>query len=119
MAPKKKKGQVKTKKKRWLPVVAPKIFNNSVLGETHISETGQAETKKITLNLMTVMNDMRKQGYVVRFKVVKVTEGKALTALTAFSMTPSAVKRRVERGACSSPGASLLHSGPDCLHFGL
>ncbi|MBR9703742.1 hypothetical protein GOV10_06890, partial [Candidatus Woesearchaeota archaeon] len=95
MAPKRKVTKTKVKKKKWMPVVAPKIFNNAVLGETHIQDDAQVLRKSITLNLSTVMNDMRKQGYLVRFDVVKLHEGKAITALTGMNMTPSGMKRLI------------------------
>lgn len=98
MAPKKKVAKTKVKKKKWMPVLAPKLFNNVVLGETHIQADEQVLQKSITLNLSTVMNDMRKQGYMVRFDVIKAHEGKALTALTGLTMTPSGMKRMIRRG---------------------
>ncbi len=99
MAGKKKVTKAaKVKKKKWVPVLAPKIFNNVLLGETHVTEDEQIKTKSVKLNLGTVTNDMRKQGFLVRFDVIKVKEGKAYTALTGIAMTPSGMKRLIRRG---------------------
>lgn len=97
MAPK-KQTKTKVKKKKWVPVLAPKLFNNVVLGETHISDDAQLATKNVTLNLSTVTNDIRKQNYLVRFDVTHVKEGKAHTMLIGLNMTPSGLKRQVRRG---------------------
>lgn len=98
MAPKKKQTKTKVKKKKWVPVLAPSIFNNVLLGETHVIEDDQVTKKHITLNLMPIMNDMRKQSFEARFKVVSLKEGKADTALVGLRMVPSALKRLIRRG---------------------
>jgi len=99
MAGKKKVTKAaKIKKKKWVQVLAPKIFNNVLLGETNVTEDEQVLTKSVKLNLGTVTNDMRKQGFLVRFDIVKLKEGKAHTALTGIAMTPSGMKRLIRRG---------------------
>jgi len=92
------KQQAKIKKKKWVPLIAPKVFNNVVLGETYVTENEQILTKSITLNLLPVLNDMRKQSYEARFDVTDVKDGQAKTALVGLTMTPSAVKRLIRRG---------------------
>lgn len=99
MAGKKKATKTaKVKKKKWVPVLAPKIFNNVLLGETNVTEDEQIMKKSVKLNLGTVTNDMRKQGFLVRFDIIKLKEGKAYTALTGIAMTPSGMKRLIRRG---------------------
>lgn len=98
MAPKKKVKAAKVRKKKWVPVMAPKVFNNVHIGDTHIGEDEEVLRKGMTLNLSTVMGDMRKQGYMARFALTKLHEGKAYTSLTGLVMTPSGVKRLIRRG---------------------
>lgn len=98
MAAKKKAKAVKVRKKKWVPVMAPKLFNNVHLGDTHVGEDEEVLRKGMTLNLSTVMSDMRKQGYLARFDIVKLHEGKAYAALTGLVMTPSGTKRLIRRG---------------------
>jgi small subunit ribosomal protein S3Ae len=92
--------QVKTKvkKKHWAQVLAPKLFDNIILGESHVTEKEQLLKKSVTANLMVLTDDPRKQGYNVRFDVKEVKDGKALTQCVGIEMTPSAVKRLVRRG---------------------
>jgi len=98
MAAKKKVKAAKVRKKKWIPVLAPKIFNNAHMGDTHVGEEEEVLRKGMTLNLSTVMGDMRKQGYVARFDITKIHEGKAYASLTGLVMTPSGTKRLLRRG---------------------
>ncbi len=93
----KKAGKAKIKKK-WVPVLAPKSFNSQQLGETYVASPEDALGKTVTANLMNLSGDMRKQGIEIRFDVVKVQEGKALTAVTGYELLPSNMKRLVRRG---------------------
>jgi ribosomal protein S3AE len=93
-----KQVKTKIKKKHWAQILAPKSFDNAILGETHITEKEEMLTKSISANLMTLTDDPRKQGYNVRFDVKEVKEGKAYTQVIALNMTPSAVKRLIRRG---------------------
>ena len=99
MAKNKQKQKVtKIKKKKWVPVYAPKIFNNAFLGETHVSEDEQVTKKSVGLNLGTVLGDMRKQAYFATFEIISLKEGKAQAALVGVRMTPSGTKRLIRRG---------------------
>ncbi|RME31563.1 hypothetical protein D6789_02315 [Candidatus Woesearchaeota archaeon] len=93
----KKAGKAKIKKK-WVPILAPKSFNNQTLGETHVASPEAAIGKTINANLMHLTGDMRKQGIEIRFDVVKVQDGKALTAVTGYELLPANLKRIVRRG---------------------
>jgi len=94
----KKQVKTKVKKKHWAPIIAPKLFDHMVLGETHISDKEEMLTKSINLNLMALTDDPRRQGYSIRFDVKEVKDGKAHTQLIGVEMTPSAVKRLIRRG---------------------
>jgi small subunit ribosomal protein S3Ae len=93
--------QVKTtkvKKKHWAQILAPKSFDNMVLGESFIAEKEELLSKSITANLMVLTDDPRKQAYNVRFDIKEVKEGKGYTQVIGMEMTPSAVKRLIRRG---------------------
>jgi len=92
-----KTKQARVKKKIWLPIFAPKSFNNMMLGETFVQEADRAVGKSITQSLMILADDPRKQGYSIRFDVTSVKEGKAQTQVLGMSMTPSAIKRLIRR----------------------
>ena len=98
MAAKKKVKATKVKKKKWVAVIAPKSFNSVHIGDTHVAEDEEVLKKSLSLNLGTVLGDMRKQSYHARFDVTSVKENKAQTALVSLTMTPSGVKRLIRRG---------------------
>jgi small subunit ribosomal protein S3Ae len=93
-----KQVKTKIKKKHWAQIIAPKSFDNVVLGETHIAEKEEMLQKSISINLMVLTDDPRKQALQVRFDVKDVKDGKAHTQLVGMEMTPSAVKRLIRRG---------------------
>lgn len=106
-----KQVKTKIKKKHWAQILAPKSFDNAVLGETHISEKEEMATKSVTTNLMVLTDDPRKQGYNIRFDVKDVKEGKAHTQVVALEMTPSAVKRLIRRGRDKVDDSFVLRIG--------
>ncbi len=99
MAKKKAKqvGAVDWKKKRWYTIVAPRSLNETVLGETLADEATDLPGKTIKLSLMTVLGDLKKQSYWVKFQVTQLKDTKALTEFVSYEMSPSAVKRLVRR----------------------
>ena len=67
MAQKIRKG-----KRKWFPIYAPTMFNNQLLGETFVWETETIPEKHLTINLMSLTGNPKKQNYDVFFKVVDV-----------------------------------------------
>jgi small subunit ribosomal protein S3Ae len=106
-----KQVKTKIKKKHWAQIIAPKLFENMVLGESHITEKDQMLNKSITANLMVLTDDPRKQGYSVRFDVKEVKDGKAYTQVVGIEMTLSAVKRLVRRGRDKVDDSFILRIG--------
>ena len=91
------KAVTKAKKKAWVPIHAPKAFDNAFLGETIVNEREALVGKSVTANLMVLTDDPRKQAYNVRFDITAVKDGKAQTQAIGFLMTPSGVKRLIRR----------------------
>ncbi|MBL7054540.1 hypothetical protein ISS05_02175 [Candidatus Woesearchaeota archaeon] len=98
-ASKKSEKATKIKKKHWYPILAPKIFNNAVLGETLITEPGLALNKSITQNLMNLTNDFKKQNINIKFIVNQVEGNKAYTKIVGYNMVPSSIKRLTRRNS--------------------
>lgn len=85
-------------KKKWVQIIAPKSFNSIPLGESLIGNLESLKNKSITANLMTLTNNMRNQSVEIRFDVIKVFEGKGISAVTGYRLLPSHLKRIVRRG---------------------
>ena len=90
--------KTKIKKKHWAQLLAPKSFDNAVLGESFVGDKEELLRKSVTANLMTLTDDPRKQTYNIRFDVKDLREGKATTQVVGLAMSPSAIKRLMRRG---------------------
>ena len=90
---------VKLKKKQWYPIVAPKQFGEEVLGETLVSDPQLMLGKTLSHNLMNLTNDPKRQNINIYFRVVSVENGKGLTSIVGYEITPSSVKRFVRRNS--------------------
>jgi ribosomal protein S3AE len=90
-------AKTKVTKKEWHTILAPKIFQNAVLGETHVYEPDQMVGKGITQNLMNLTNDVKRQNININFEVVNVQNGKAFTDVVGYYMVQSSIRRLVRR----------------------
>jgi ribosomal protein S3AE len=87
----------KQKKKKWCPIVAPEMFNNRVIGESLLDDASQLMGKAITVNMMQLTGDMKKQNMNIMFKVIDVKEGKGITQAVRFELSPSSIRRLAKR----------------------
>ncbi|MDP3766204.1 MAG: hypothetical protein Q8R04_06850 [Nanoarchaeota archaeon] len=93
-------GQVvKLKKKQWYSIIAPKQFDNVVLGETLVYEPNAMLGKSLSHSLMNLSNDVKRQNVNIHFKVVEIEGDKAKTMITGYEIIPSSVKRFVRRNS--------------------
>ena len=84
-------------RKGWYPILAPKLFQNVVLGETLVYEPEQMIGKNLIKNLMSLTNDVKRQNINVNFKVVNVEDGKAFTDVVGYYMVQSSIRRMVRK----------------------
>lgn len=84
-------------KKEWYPILAPKLFQNAVLGETPVYDPQHMIGKGITKNLMNLTNDVKRQNININFKVVGVQNGKAITDIVGYYMAQSSIRRMIRR----------------------
>ena len=90
---------VKLKKKQWYPIIAPKQFDNVVLGETLVNDPNAMLGKTLSHSLMNLTNDTKRQNVNIHFKVVEVEGDKAKTKIIGYQIIPSSVKRFVRRNS--------------------
>ena len=62
----------KLKKKQWYNIIAPKQFDNAVIGETLVYEPGAMLGKTLSHSLMNLTNDTKRQNINIHFKVVEI-----------------------------------------------
>ena len=87
------------KKKQWYNILAPKQFDNAVIGETLVYEPGAILGKTLSHSLMNLTNDTKRQNINIHFKVVEIDGDKAKTSIVGYQIIPSTVKRFVRRNS--------------------
>lgn len=85
-------------KKRWIEILAPKVFNELPVGQTYVYETRQGIGKTINVNLMSLTNNHKRQGTNVTFEVTGQRDDKLTTDFIGLRIMPPVVKRMVRRG---------------------
>ena len=90
---------VKLKKKQWFQIVAPKQFDNVVIGETLVSEPSSMMGKTLTHSLMNLTNDVKRQNVNIHFKIVEVEGNNGKTSIIGYEIIPYSVKRFVRRNS--------------------
>lgn len=78
--------------------MAPKLFNERVIGESPALEPNMMLGRTIQTNLTNLTGDIKKQHIEVTFEVDKVMGDTAYTFVRSFEMNPSSMKRFVRRG---------------------
>jgi ribosomal protein S3AE len=97
MAEKKESKDVKIKKKKWLPIYAPSLFGNNVIGETLVSSSEELMGKPLVANVMALTGEMKKQHINVKFKVMSVKDNAGVADLIGYQVSPSSIRRIVRR----------------------
>jgi ribosomal protein S3AE len=87
----------KQKKKKWVPIVAPEIFGNRVIGESLLDDASMIMNRTVTVNMMQLSGDMKRQNINIMFKVNDVKEGKGFTEAVKFELSPSSTRRLAKR----------------------
>ena len=88
----------KVKRKRWVTIVTPASFNSEFVGEIPVTEPKSLIGKSITVNLMNLTRDIKKQNTTLKFTVIDVQGDKASTELRGYNLVPSSVRRLLRRG---------------------
>jgi len=94
---KKTKAMLKAKK-RWVEILAPKVFNSMPIGETHIYDAREGIGKIVSVNMMSLTKNPKKQGVNAKFIVTGQHEDKLTTDFLGLRIMPPVVRRMVRRG---------------------
>lgn len=87
------------KKKKWISIVSPKEFNNQQIGETAVLEPKTLLNKKISVNLMSLSGDVKRQSVNVVFRIQDVKDSEALAEVVSYGLMQSYVRRVVRKGS--------------------
>lgn len=89
---------LKVKKKKWYQILAPKEFNEAIIGETPSLDPRLLIDKVVTVNLMDLTRDIKKQNINMRFKVTGLKENKAQTEVIGYQTINTFIKRIIRKG---------------------
>lgn len=85
-------------KKKWFQIVAPRLFYEEEIGETLLEDPRLMIGKNITINLMSLTGDPKRQNINIKFVVDSLQGDKAGTQVVGYEVVPSSIKRMVRRG---------------------
>ena len=85
-------------KKTWFNIVTQKEFGNYVIGETLTTEPQKLVGRNVKVNLMSVLNDPKKQNTQLTFKIKSIRDQNAVTEIISYELLPSYSKRLIRKG---------------------
>src|SRR5574342_117636 len=88
---------VVVKKKKWVAIRAPKLFNEQVIGESFVGEAQELVGRNVTVSLMVLTGDPQKQTVNVAFKITGTKDNAAFCELIGYQVLPSAAKKLMRR----------------------
>lgn len=91
------KATVQVKKKRWVQILAPKMFNEVPMGETYITEPAEAVGRAISVSVMILTGEPGKQYISAGFDIIDAAGEKLHTAIRSYKILPSALRKLVRR----------------------
>ncbi len=97
VAKKKKKTVDKWKRKKWFKIVAPKLFNELVIGETPAEKEAQAVNRVVEASLADLTGQRKFRHVTVRLRITNIANDKATTRIIGCRVDNSYLKRMVRR----------------------
>ncbi len=93
----KKESRIKTIKKSWYKILAPKLFGQREIGESYLSNPESAMGRALRYNLKELTGNVKDQNVYILFKIDKVMGTTLHTAPIGYELSPSSVKRMVKK----------------------
>jgi ribosomal protein S3AE len=90
--------ETKIKKKIFVRIVAPKMFQEQVIGESPVTESRLLLGRMINVNMMSMTNDPKDQNLQLKFIINSLNGNDAVgTELMGFTLSPAFVRRLVRK----------------------
>jgi small subunit ribosomal protein S3Ae len=87
----------KIKGKQWYTILAPEMFGKTEIGRTITDDPDKIVGRKISVSLMTLLNDFRKYYMKFTFRVVSIDGTTALTEFDGSETMRDFISRLVRR----------------------
>ncbi|MBW2975602.1 hypothetical protein KY366_07825 [Candidatus Woesearchaeota archaeon] len=98
MAERKSAKATKAKKKRWIQVLCPELFRNELIGEIPVTSPTSLIGRTVTVNLMGLTRDIKKQNTSIKFVISQIKGDNAVTDFYGYYLSPTSIRRLVRRG---------------------
>jgi len=92
------KQEAKKKRKRWLTILPTSHFKVKEIGESFVAEPSSLVGKTVTMNVMDLTRDPKKQNLKITFMIKEVKDNRAITEIKRYQMLPSSVRRLMHPG---------------------
>ena len=102
-------------KKRWIPILAPQLFNNTEIGETYLADAATVVGRAVTCSMMTLTNDPQKQAINLQFSITGIQADKAQTTFNGYTILPGALRRFVRRARDKFEDSFVVKTKDDVL----
>lgn len=94
---KKKISKIKTKKKIWYKIIAPKLFSNKEVGETYLSNIEKAVGRSMKINLRNLTGSVQDQNAYIMFRIDHFKDSVLQTKTIGYELVPAFIKRLVRK----------------------
>jgi len=87
----------KAKKKQFVKVIAPRQFNEQVIGESLVADPRLLIGRKIRINMMSLTNDPKNQNVQVKFEITALKGQNVSTEVIGYTLLPAFIRRLVRK----------------------
>lgn len=84
-------------KKQWFEIVAPKMFDEMVIGESLAVDSKQLMGRKVEMNMMDLLKDYSKFYFKIKFQVDRIEDNRAFTSFMGHECMRERIYRMVQR----------------------
>ena len=84
-------------KKKWTAIIASKEFGNHIIGETYVTDPEKSLGKIMSINMMALTNDPKKQNTNLYFEISERKGTELHTKLIGFEVSAPHIKRIYKR----------------------
>ena len=87
----------KIRKKKWFSIISPSYLGNFELGETPLFDIKSAIGRTLSVNLMNITNDQKKQNTNIYLKITGINGDKVTTEVIGYRLVEATIRRLVGR----------------------
>lgn len=90
-------ADAKTKKKKFVKIIAPRQFHEQVIGESLVADPRLLVGRKIKINMMSLTDDPKNQNIQINFLINNLKGESVSTEIIGYTLLPAFVRRLVRK----------------------